>query len=196
MDSKSTWLLTSVTVVTFYSLINARIAVVCGIQGGWGSPVNTCSYRDPWAALKKLKPLGPLQNCGLYPYQGLVKISGWWRNGKHLNMRSGHDFVAGYNCGGMPGHKKGWVILLLRAEGIKKPPLTWELCWLRRPLSKFLTWAFKGTLSQLDPHFSKHREEKNVSLSKKHPGLEINEDRNKRFHSYQGPLLTSVLTDL
>lgn len=35
--------------------------------------------------------------------------------------------------------KEGWVILQLRAEGIKKPPLTGELCWLRRPLSKFLT---------------------------------------------------------
>lgn len=188
------------TIVTCYSLINAFIAWVCGIQAGWGSPVYTRSYRDRWAALEKLRTLGSLQNHVLHPYQGLVKISGWWINGKCFNLRSGHDFVLGYNRGGSAGGDALWWErmgnLLSRVKGIKKPPLTWELCWLSRPLSKFLTWAFKGTLSQLDPHFSKRREEKNVSLSRKHPGLEINEDRNKRFHSYQGPLLTSVLTDL
>lgn len=49
------------------------------------------------------------------------------------------DAAVGAQLAVMPCDKKGWVILQPRAEGIKKPPLTWDLCWLRRPLSKFLT---------------------------------------------------------
>lgn len=72
---------------------------MCGIQVGWGSPVHTRRDRDPQAALEKLRTLGLLQNCVACPYQGLVKISGQWRNGKHFNVSSGPDFVAG--CDGL-----------------------------------------------------------------------------------------------
>lgn len=107
---------------------------------------NTQFHRSLSSPRKKIRTLGPLQNLFFF-FFGLIKawlkFQGGGEMANILNMRSGHGFVGRCDCGGsvavMPCDKEGWVILQPRAEGIKKPPLIWELCWLRRPLSKFLT---------------------------------------------------------
>lgn len=91
---------------SLFCLINVYITGVCGIQAGWSSPIANIQFQRFQSSPGKNKNTGTFTKlwgffCILI--KAWLKFQGDGEMANISNVRSGHGFLGGRNCGGSAG---------------------------------------------------------------------------------------------